>query len=99
MIIYIDPDYKCHVADDGNLKAFEVPFFDGKCAAVIESYRYIPAGETWTRFDGVVFHGEMIAPFEDSRILAAYQAQYEADLAEQKDMEAALNTLGVTVDG
>ncbi len=99
MLIYIDTDCKCHVADNGNLKAFEVPFFDGKCAAVIEGYRYVPEGETWTRSDGVVFHGEMIAPFEDSRILEAYQAQYEAMLPELEDADAALAELGVTVDG
>ena len=94
MLIYIDTDCKCHTENDGNLKAFEVPFFDGKCAAVIEGYRYVPAGETWTRSDGVVFHGEMIAPFVDSRILEAYQKQYETDAAEAggvmlSDLEAA----------
>ena len=95
MLIYIDTDCKCHVADNGNLKAFEVPFFDGKCAAVIEGYRYVPAGEAWTRSDGVVFEGEMIAPFVDSRILKAYQKQYEAMLPELEDADAALEELGV----
>lgn len=95
MLIYIDTDYKCHAADNGNLKAFEVPFFDGKCAAVIEGYRYVPEGETWTRSDGVVFEGEMIAPFEDSRILDAYQKQYEAMLPELEDADAALHELSV----
>jgi len=99
MLIYIDTDCKCHVADNGNLRAFEVPFFDEKCSAVVEGYRYVPVDETWTREDGVIFEGEMIAPFVDSRILAAYQAQYEADLVEQEDMQTALETLGVTVDG
>lgn len=95
MIIYIDSDCRCHTSPGPGLTAHEVPQFDGKCAAVIEGYSYVPAGETWTRSDGVVFHGEMIAPFEDSRILAAYQAQYEADLAEQEDMQSALALLGV----
>ena len=99
MIIYLDAEYKCHVTNDGTMTEHDVPFFDDKCKAVIEGYRYVPSGETWVRSDGVEFQGEMVAPFVDSRILAAYQAQYEADLAEQKDMEAALNTLGVTVDG
>lgn len=79
--IYIDPDFKCHVTDDGTMTAVETDFFDGKCAAFIEGYRYIPSVESWTRSDGVVFHGEMIAPFKPYNQLAAAQAQYEADLA------------------
>ena len=99
MKIYIDNDYMCHASDDGTMREFEVEFFEGKCAAFIEGYRYVPAGETWTRSDGVEFAGEMISPAVDSRILEAYQAQYEADAAEREDMQTALETLGVTVDG
>lgn len=95
MLIYIDTDYKCHAEDDGTMQEHDVPFFDGKCTAVIEGYRYVPQGETWTRSDGVVFEGEMIAPFVDSRILEAYQKQYEAMLPELEDADAALEELGV----
>jgi hypothetical protein len=31
MTICIDFDYKCHVSDDGPMRGFDVPFFDGKC--------------------------------------------------------------------
>lgn len=99
MKIYIDNDYKCHTAEADGLRAFEVPFFDGKCKAFIEGYRYVPEGETWTRSDGVEFKGEMISPLKDYNILAAYQQQYEEMLAEQEDMQTALNTLGVNVNG
>lgn len=99
MKIYIDNDYKCHASNNGTKREFEVPFFDGKCTAFIEGYRYVPQGETWTRSDGVQFRGEMISPWKDYNILAAAQAQYEAMLAEQKDMQTALETLGVTVNG
>lgn len=95
MIICIDTDNKCHAANDGTMREFDVPFFDGKCKAYIEGYRYIPADETWTRSDGAVFEGEMIAPFVDSRILEAYQRQYETDATEREDMQAALALLGV----
>ena len=95
MLIYIDNDCKCYTENDGTKRPFEVPDFDGKCKAYIEGRRYVPAGDTWTRSDGVAFEGEMRAPFEDSRILAAYQAQYEADAAEREDMQAALALLGV----
>ena len=99
MIAYIDSEYKCHTTAAEGRRAVETDFFDNKCPAFIEGYRYIPEGETWTRSDGTVFGGEMIAPWKDSSILAAYQEQYEAMLEEQEDMRTALETLGVTVDG
>lgn len=98
-MIYVDKDFKCHVSPGEGLRSFDVPFFDGKCPRFIEGYRFVPAGETWLRSDGVEFKGEMIAPHEDYRILAAAQKQYEENLAERQDMQTALNTLGVTVDG
>lgn len=83
MIVYTDTDFKCHTTNhDGTYTAVETDYFDGKCDAYIEGYRYIPAGESWTRSDGVVFHGEMIAPWKGYNTLAAAQAQYETMLAE-----------------
>lgn len=82
MLIYIDQDYKCHVSDDGTMTPVETAAFDGKCTAYIEGCRFIPPGETWTREDGVAFEGEMVAPWTDYNILAAYQQQYEATQAE-----------------
>lgn len=99
MTIHIDSDYKCRTEAAEGLRAVETHLFDGKCPRFIEGYRFVPAGETWTREDGEVFAGEMIAPHEDYRILAAAQKQYEENLAERQDMQTALNTLGVTVDG
>ena len=104
MIIYIDADFKCHVADDGTMTAVETDAFDGKCDAYIEGYRYVPAGESWTRPDGVVFSGEMITPWKHWQELDAAQTAYERQrysemAAELEDMKTALNTLGVTVDG
>lgn len=98
MKICIDKDCKCHTANDGTMREFDVPFFDGKCPAFIEGYRYVPEGETWTRPDGEVFTGEMISPAVDSRILEAYQRQYEAMLAEIQIREQALEIVGVTAD-
>ena len=76
--IYIDSDFKCHVSEDPALIEIQTDFFDGKCNRFIEGYRFIPAGESWTRQDGAVFQGEMISPWMDYRILAAYQEQYES---------------------
>lgn len=94
MKIYIDNDCRCHTSNDGTMREFDVPDFDGKCAAYIEGYRYVPEGETWTRSDGEVFTGEMISPAVDSRILEAFQKQYEAMLPELEDADAALAELG-----
>ena len=96
--IYIDADFKCHASDAGTMTAVETDFFDGKCTAFMEGYRYVPPGTVWTRDDGVSFAGEMVAPWRDYAVLAAFQRQYEADQAEASDMRAALEILEVTPD-
>lgn len=98
MTIYIDNDYKCHVSPCDGLTAVETDAFDGKCKQYIEGYRLVPADETWTREDGEVFHGEMIAPWKSYEILAELQALYEEEQAKQADMAAALEAVytGVT---
>ena len=97
MKIYIDSDYKCHVADSGTMTVIETDFFDGMCKEFIEGYRFVPSGERWTRADGEVFEGEMIAPWMDYAVLDAAQRAYEREQLE--DMREALRVLGVTVDG
>ena len=100
MTIYIDNDYKCHVSNADGRRKIETDFFDGKCREWIESFRYVPEGETWTRGDGEVFTN-MTAPWKDLR--EAYAAQMvhveqllAASQAQAADMQAALNVLGVT---
>ncbi len=96
MTIYIDSDFKCHVTDDGRMRAVETDFFTGRCSEFIEGYRYVPAGETWTRPDGQTFTGEMVTPWRDYAILAELQALYEEEQDKQADMQAALAILGVS---
>ena len=98
MKIFIDSEYKCRTENDGTMVEIETDYFNGKCIAYIEGYRFLPLGETWTREDGVEFIGEMITPWKDSTILNAYQQQYEAMLAELEDADNALEILGVTVN-
>ena len=87
MIVYIDPDFKCHVSNDGTMTAVETDFFDGKCDAFIEGYRFVPFGENWTRSDGVMFHGEMISPWKPFDELDAAQREYERQmLAEYENL-------------
>lgn len=83
MKIYLDSDFKCHTTNDGTMQEIETDFFKGKCKRWIESYRFVPAGETWTGADGQVFIGEMIAPCVDLN-KGAYAAQetYEETLKE-----------------
>lgn len=89
--IYIDSEFKCHIFDDGTMTAVETDFFDGKCDAFVEGYRFVPSGESWTRSDGVVFHGEMIAPWKPYQELDAAQRNYERQ--QMADMENALAIL------
>lgn len=96
MTIYIDNYYKCHTSPGDGLTAVETDAFEGKCSRYIEGYRFVPAGESWTREDGQVFTGEMVAPWRDSTILEEFQAIYDAELAKQADMAAALEVLGVS---
>lgn len=77
MMIYIDSDYKCFTTPAEGRREVETDFFNGKCKRFIEGYRYIPEGETWTRSDGEVFTGIMIAPWRDNALLAEFQAMYE----------------------
>lgn len=81
--IYIDSDFKCHVADDGTMTAVETNFFDGKCDTFIEGYRFVASGESWEREDGAVFHGEMIAPWKDYNELDNAQREYERQLLKE----------------
>lgn len=100
MTIYIDADFKCHASNPDDIyTAVETEFFDGKCATYIEGYRFVPAGAAWTRPDGVVFQGEMIAPCKDWRELDAAQRDYEREqLAAYEqalsEIEAALGVSG-----
>ena len=98
MTIYIDSDCKCSTVSSEGRREFDAEFFDGKCSAFIEGYRYVPPGETWTRADGVTFPGEMISPWKDYSILEAAQAAYEQAQSENADMQAALEVLGVSAE-
>ena len=75
--IYLDSDFKCHVSDDGTMTAVQIDFFEGKCNTFIEGYIYVPKDENWKRFDGVVFQGEMIAPWKPYSELLSAQEEYE----------------------
>ena len=97
MTIYIDNDYKCYVSDAEGRRAVETDSFDGKCPEWIESFRFVPEGETWTREDGEVFTN-MVSPWKD--LSNAYVAQMAYVTAQNTQYEAALTeieaALGVT---
>lgn len=83
MKIYIDSDSRCHVTNDGTMREVETDAFDGMCDTYIEGYRFVPDGESWEREDGVVFHGEMIAPWKDYNELDEAQRTYERQLLKE----------------
>lgn len=90
MTIYIDDDYKCYVSAADGRRAIETNEFDGKCDEWIESCRFVPTGETWTREDGEVFTN-MIAPWKDLSEAYAVQAAYVS--AQNRQYEAALTAI------
>lgn len=90
MKIYIDADFKCHTSQADGLTAIETDFFDGKCRQYIEGYRFVPAGHSWTREDGQVFDGEMVAPWREYELLAEFQAIYEEEQAKATEEIAAI---------
>ena len=90
MTIYIDSDYKCYVSAAEGRRAVETDFFDGKCAEWIESFRYVPKGETWVRGDGEMFTN-MMAPWKELR--EAYAAQTAHVTAQNAQYEAALTAI------
>ena len=79
MTIYIDNDFKCHTSYQEGLREVSTTFFDNKCETFINGYRYIPFCETWTREDGKVFKGELIAPIRPYTELDIAQRQYEQE--------------------
>lgn len=98
MMIYIDSEFKCHASDDGTMTAVETDVFDGKCDTYVEGYRFIPAGQTWTRADGVIFTGEMISPWKPWAELDAAQREYEREqyqtvVAQNGEYETALSEI------
>ena len=97
MEVYIDQSFRCHTGNDGTMTPVDTDFFDGKCKAFIEGYRFVPAGEVWIREDGRIFAGEMAAPFKPYAELDAAQRDYERE--QLADMRNALELLGVSADG
>lgn len=95
MTIYIDSDYKCYVSAAEGRRAVETEVFADKCPEWIESYRFVPAGETWTREDGEEFRGEMTAPWKD--LGEAYAAQTAYVTAQNAQYEAALSEIEVAL--
>lgn len=90
MKIYIDSDFKCHVAPGEGLREFETTFFSNVPDAYVEGYRYVPSGETWVRKEPIYdmnhevvgeseteFIGEMVAPWKPWDELDKILREYE----------------------
>lgn len=94
MTVFIDNEYKCHVNPAEGLTPVDTDFFNGKCDSFIEGYRFVPSGESWTREDGAVFHGEMVAPWKPYEELDNAQREYE-----RKRLADAENALAILLGG
>lgn len=75
--IYIDADFRCYTTNDGTMTSINTDFFDDKCDAFIEGYRFVPTDSTWIREDGEAFEGLMISPWKDWNELDDAQREYE----------------------
>ena len=95
MTIYIDNDYKCYISAADGRRAIETDAFNDKCPEWIESYRFVPEGETWMRGDGEVFKGEMVTPWKD--LSEAYTAQIAYLERQNAQYEAALSEIEVAL--
>ena len=90
MTVYIDKGYKCHANQADGLTAIETDFFDGKCTAYIEGFRFVPADQMWTNPNGITYAGEMVTPWKPFNELEAVQREYEHEQFESvvNDLEA-----------
>lgn len=79
MIVYIDADFKCSSTPSEGRTPVDTDVFAGKCPAYIGGYRFVPSGTAWVRQDGVIFQGEMIAPWKPWAELDAAQRKYERE--------------------
>ena len=94
MTIYIDNEYKCYVSAAEGRREVETSFFNGKCPELVESYRFVPEGETWTREDGEAFTN-MVSPWKD--LGEAYEAQAAYVTEQNAQYEAALSEIEVAL--
>lgn len=91
MKIYLDKNFCCYVEESSfTVQSADVSYFDNKCKAFIEGYRYIPEGQFWTRPDGIILQGEMITPYKDFAILESVQKLYEESTIIQADIDSML---------
>ena len=86
----IDNDFKCYTSNAGTMREIDLEFFDGKCKAFIEGFCCIPSTDAAGNEICTVFARREYALLEE------FQRQYEEMLAQQEDMKAALDLLGVT---
>lgn len=79
--VYLDENFCCHLEnnEDGSWMEFATDKLDHLAPEVIESYRLIPEGYSWTNLDGVTFQGEMVAPWVINSKLDAIQRAYEGN--------------------
>lgn len=98
MKIYLDAEYLCHAENTGGYTEYETDIFDGKGRHYIECFRIVPEGKRWTRADGAVFQGFMMAqakPVEDAVNLDAMENKIRHD---ELKIKALTDELAVTND-
>lgn len=85
MKVYLDKDYIVHLNnnEEGTLLEVETDFFDDFAPEVIEAYRFVPRGHSWTDTNGVTFNGEMVTPWIISTKIKELQWKHDKALCEE----------------
>lgn len=91
MKVYVDLEYSCFAQKSEGLREVESDFFDGKCNTLIECFKFVPAGESYTDEHGLLHSGAIwnYKPITSSieRIQAAYEhEQLEVVTADRDDL-------------
>lgn len=95
--IYIDPvSFYAQRRPDDSMIACDTSVFIGKCDEFVEGYIFVPDGYE-VQIGDSVYPGELLTPWKNYDELDSIQRQYERE--QLADMKAALELLGVTVDG
>lgn len=79
-IIYIDNEYKAHIAHAENRIALEVDMFDGFADEFVEGFIVVPEGQTAVHPDGRILTGFTTVQWKPSKELEESQRRYEREL-------------------
>lgn len=85
--LYVDYDFKVYTTNAEGRMAIETDVFDGISDYVVECYRFVPSGSSYTKPNGLTVHGEFIQPFVTENELYIAQREYEQKRISELEIE------------